>query len=354
MLTTNNINPTAMIQKIPYKNNYSTLTNNSNDATLFTAQIVNCQSANFTKEANSNSTTLAILPEGTEVNVLGMSNNFYKVSYKGTVGYISYQYLSETAGNNFNGKVTYDNQNIMYNGESVNQLNETSPAIVNMANKICANATTNVEKAKAIYVWIAQNISYSTSIENAINNNTATPNESTATYTFNHRTGICEGYAQLYADMCRAEGLQVRVISGLSNGGSGENWGGHAWNQVYLPSLGTSTGWVNVDCTFASSAYTPISKGGAGMSKSNTSYILNPNTITKAVTSVTTKQVGNTIYTTTNYRTWGHLDYFNNPENFNKSHIYLSTINQGFATVRTNNITPSHTDFNKTTSTNLK
>lgn len=353
MLTINNINPTAMVQKIHYKNNNVTINALSNSVPLFTAKIVNCKYAHFTKEATSNSSTLALLPEGIEVNVLGMNNNFYKVSYKGNIGYINYQYLSETTGNNFNGQVTYDNQHIIYNGESINQLNETSPAIVNMANKVCANATTNVEKAKAIYVWIAQNISYSKSIENALDNNTATPNESTATYTFNHRTGICEGYAQLYADMCRAEGLQVRVVSGLSNGGSGDNWGGHAWNQVYLPSLGTSTGWVNVDCTFASSAYTPRSEGGAGMSKSNTSYILNPNTITEAVTSVTTKQVGNTIYTTTNYKTWGNLDYFNNPENFNKSHIYQSIVNQGFATIRTNHITPSYSNFNKTTSNNL-
>lgn len=349
----NNI-PSALQGTI--KNNSYTAPSQNAAATLFTAKVVNCSNTSLNQQPRDNAESLATLSQGTTVDVIGMNGHWYKVSYDGQVGYVNSQYLSETSGNNFKGEIVYDQTGLIVDGQTPAQNNQTSQAIINKANEICANATTNVEKAKAIYVWIAQNISYNYQTENALNNNENVAVQSTATYTFNHRSGICEGYSELYADMCRAEGLQVRLINGISNGGLGNNWAGHAWNQVYLPSLGTPTGWVNVDCTFAASAYTSTSDQGAGEPKGNLSYILNPNTETSYITGVTKKTIGNETITTTHYRTFGHLDYFNNPTNFNASHKEQSIQSQGFGEVQNNNtqVTPIKNTSKTTVGSKIK
>lgn len=101
--------------------------------------------------------------------------------------------------------------------------------------------------------------------------------------------------------MCRAEGIQVRVINGWA-GNPGPN-DGHAWNEVYLPSLGTSTGWVSVDTTFASGAYEH------GYSTSNSNVILDPNS------------------------SW---DYFNDPANLDtgsQHHVVQNIQTQGYGAI---------------------
>ncbi|WP_055070264.1 transglutaminase domain-containing protein [Clostridium massiliamazoniense] len=269
--------------------------------TLFTAQVVNCSDVFLNQQPGDNTGALATLSQGTIVDVIGMSGHWYKVSYNGQIGYIYSQYLSETTGNNFKGKVTYNDNKMTINGQTTAQNNQTSQAIIDKANEICANATTNVEKAKAIYVWIAENITYDNAVDNALEAGENVSEQSTATYTFNNRTGICLGFAELYADMCRAEGIQVRVINGWA-GNPGPN-DGHAWNEVYLPSLGTSTGWVSVDTTFASGAYEH------GYSTSNSNVILDPNS------------------------SW---DYFNDPANLDtgsQHHVVQNIQTQGYGAI---------------------
>lgn len=335
--------------------------------TLYEANVVNCNEVYIrSTPEESNANIVDQVKAGTTLKVIGMSQNYYKVYYNGIIGYVNSEYLSQvikdrtsyqinykvggapqsqeqevySVGKDFEGEVTY-NTNTPVNGQTVAQEEETSPAIANMAHEICKDKTTNVEKAKAIYQWIAQNITYDNNLENEQKagqlSQSQFAEQSTAVYTFNNRTGICEGFSALYNDMCRAVGLEVRTVTGYTNGGLNSNkWGGHAWNQVYLPSLG---GWINVDCTLASDAYTPVSEGGAGMPKSDLNYIFNPNTITEIQLSSKTVYIDGQPYTETSDKTWGNLDYFNNPEHFNTTHRGGTIQTQGFAAVIPNSET---------------
>jgi hypothetical protein len=67
-----------------------------------------------------------------------------------------------------------------------------------------------------------------------------TPEEDgNAEWVFDHRRGICLGYARLFTEIGRAAGLTVATIHGSAGGGS------HAWNAVWIEGS-----WHSVDVTW--------------------------------------------------------------------------------------------------------
>ena len=63
------------------------------------------------------------------------------------------------------------------------------------------------------------------------------------------RHGVCQGYAELFRDMCTLAGLEVNFIGGEATNSSGKTES-HAWNQVKID--GT---WYNVDVTWDDPTY---------------------------------------------------------------------------------------------------
>lgn len=139
--------------------------------------------------------------------------------------------------------------NIIEDGTSLPVAIESDEAINKMADEITKGDTTNLEKAEAIYKWIAYNINYDQKEDTALSNGaTLPPGEISAINTFKNRESVCAGFAELFEAMMIHEKIPVRLVAG--KGYSGTFWGNHMWNQVYIKSLG---GWINVDTTFASS-----------------------------------------------------------------------------------------------------
>ncbi len=113
---------------------------------------------------------------------------------------------------------------------------ETS--IGTLVNYLVKPYNTDIEKARVIYRWIAQNITYDEAtgerIEAGIYSNNP---EQTAEAVFSRRNGVCEGYSRLFKQMAGYAGLQAEYITG---------WGkvdyaylrtkdfkkDHAWNAV--------------------------------------------------------------------------------------------------------------------------
>lgn len=144
------------------------------------------------------------------------------------------------SGQTFNNK----NQVTYYNGITIDEGVKSNSEIDNFARKLVSGVKDDRQKAKILYDWVGQNISYDDNKANEVLNNDYSV-QSGAINTFNTRKGICFDYSCLYAAMCRADGIKVRVITG--KGFNGINWVGHAWNQAYLSSEGK---WINVDTTF--------------------------------------------------------------------------------------------------------
>lgn len=143
---------------------------------------------------------------------------------------------------------TLDKYNIKviqyFNGVTLDEAIATTPEIDSFARELVEDEIDDYKKAKIIYKWIASNIDYDYQKAKEIVNK-ASELESGSIICYQTRKGICFDYSSLYVTMCRAVGVNVRLITGM--GYSGLTWGDHSWNQIYSSK---DQRWVNVDCTF--------------------------------------------------------------------------------------------------------
>jgi len=136
-----------------------------------------------------------------------------------------------------------------FNGVTIDEAVQSTPEIDNLAQQIVGNETDAIKKARLLYEWVCENIDYDKAKAEVVLRDPSSVN-SGAIVTFEERSGVCFDYASLYAAMCRAVDVKVRLVSGL--GYSGEEWGPHVWNQVYDPA---DDRWINVDTTFGNSGF---------------------------------------------------------------------------------------------------
>ena len=86
-------------------------------------------------------------------------------------------------------------------------------------------------KVKIIYKWITRNVKY--------DYRSTDYTKYTAYAALNKKKAVCQGYSSLFYRMCKAAGVDTRIITGSSLGQS------HAWNIVKLGSK-----YYNVDSTW--------------------------------------------------------------------------------------------------------
>lgn len=134
---------------------------------------------------------------------------------------------------------------------------ETS--IQTLVNYLVMPCTTGIEKTRAIYDWIAQNIDYD--VYTYFSGLYKTPNcpDQSAEAVFSRRNGICEGYANLFLKMAGYAGLQTVKVLGwgrtdYTNEGYTKD---HAWNAVKI-----NGEWQLLDATW-----------GAGYSDENNQFV---------------------------------------------------------------------------------
>ena len=160
-------------------------------------------------------------------------NNSFKIVVKEN------SYSKDTLDKNTKGKTI-----VYYNGVTLNEGVRSNKQIDSFARDLVENQSTEEEKAKVVYNWIGNNISYDHDKAYKVLNNEFDV-KSGAIPTFQSKKGICFDYSCLYVAMCRANGIKVRLITG--QGFNGVSWVSHAWNQVYIPE---ENKWINVDTTF--------------------------------------------------------------------------------------------------------
>ncbi|OPX44196.1 transglutaminase-like superfamily protein [Ruminiclostridium hungatei] len=142
-----------------------------------------------------------------------------------------------------------------FNGVTLDDAVKSTPEIDKLALELTKNTEGDYDKSKKLYRWITGNIKYDYEKARKIAKETRDTQSGTI-ICFETRQGICFDYSSLFISMCRANGIKVRLVTGL--GYSGLAWGDHAWNQFYDSQ---AKSWVNVDCTFGVSGnYFDISK----------------------------------------------------------------------------------------------
>ena len=125
---------------------------------------------------------------------------------------------------------------------------------------ICTDEMNDVEKLRAIYKWLALNVSYDqealTTYETYYTNFKETMSEQEAANeasiavrgydswnaegVFNFKKAVCEGYAKSLLIMAKLEGIPTVLVSG----------NGHMWNKVYINGV-----WYGIDATHGDSGF---------------------------------------------------------------------------------------------------
>jgi len=113
-------------------------------------------------------------------------------------------------------------------------IQSTAPEIINLAKTLTENKETEREKAKAIYDYVAKNVSYDV---NKLNTNDFNWDDS-ALKTLDLKTGVRQDYAYLTIALLRASNIEARMIEGFAP----ER---HAWVEANLDGS-----WITMDPTW--------------------------------------------------------------------------------------------------------
>ncbi len=105
-----------------------------------------------------------------------------------------------------------------------------------IAAHLTKDLTTDREKARAIYSWIAQNVEYDTELYYSSDRMYQSSKE-IVSETLTNRKGVCLHYSELFLAMTQAIGLQSSMIGGYTRDVFGDiSKRGHAWNSLQIDS----------------------------------------------------------------------------------------------------------------------
>jgi hypothetical protein len=103
-----------------------------------------------------------------------------------------------------------------------------------IANYISTNFYSKSDKTRAIFIWIASNISYD--LENIFTIDFNETIEEKISKPLITRKGICGNYAALFTDICVKVGIESYVVSGYTKQNGYVSNLSHAWNAAYIDS----------------------------------------------------------------------------------------------------------------------
>ncbi len=143
------------------------------------------------------------------------------------------------------------------------RLSETLTPVA-LAQQLTLSHSNDLQKVKAIFYWITENISYRTRptrsrkkaspvLVEEINDTAALKplDERVAENVLDDRVAVCDGYARLFKTLCIYSGIQAEVINGYARTEATKKIQrfrpNHSWNAVMIDSV-----WHLLDVTWAS------------------------------------------------------------------------------------------------------
>ena len=147
---------------------------------------------------------------------------------------------------------------------ALNTPEEFTYSVETLSQYLSAEALSEKEKVRAIYIWIANNIAYDDTAffqgqrgylhENAQHFQKQQPEQ-----VLKNRIAVCEGYANLFKALCEKADIQAEIVTGYCKGEDGKLADMfHAWNVVKV-----ADEWQMIDVTW----------GAGGLDTQNNRYI---------------------------------------------------------------------------------
>ncbi|WFA07692.1 transglutaminase-like domain-containing protein [Tissierella sp. Yu-01] len=150
--------------------------------------------------------------------------------------------LQNTSGNKYK-VLKKDNVSISNNSIDV-YLSSSQPIywknkdkLIELADTLTKDLTTDRERVEAVYRYIVDNIKYDYNKINTI----STDYVPDLNEVIISKKGICYDYSALFAGILRSEGIHAKLVKGYRSNLSAY----HAWNEVFLDGS-----WVIVDTTY--------------------------------------------------------------------------------------------------------
>ena len=129
------------------------------------------------------------------------------------------------------------------------KLNYSGSSVTELAELLSRNAVTESDKARIIYAWITQHITYDIAAYNEAIANDKYPDVS-PTKVLRDRTTICSGYSNLYQALAERMGLDGAIVIGYAKGATPPEDPrfknvNHSWNSIKIDG-----DWYLLDATF--------------------------------------------------------------------------------------------------------
>lgn len=111
--------------------------------------------------------------------------------------------------------------------------------------RVVAPFTSETEKVRAIFIWVTDNIKYDIKALE-VNPKDRDPNDQNPDVVLKRGKAVCEGYANLFQELCSKAGIQSLLATGNTKRPNGSiPWIGHAWNLVKADGK-----WHHIDATW--------------------------------------------------------------------------------------------------------
>lgn len=143
---------------------------------------------------------------------------------------------------------------------------------VDISNFIKTNFSSDKDKTRAIFIWIASNIEYD--VANMFAINFYELQEEKIAKSLRTRKGICENYAALFTDICNRCGIKSYVVEGYTKQNGFADYIPHAWSAARVDSA-----WYLFDPTWGSGY---VSGGKFYKRISNSYYKVEPSVLVKS------------------------------------------------------------------------
>lgn len=135
-----------------------------------------------------------------------------------------------------------------------------------IADYVTANFTTDSERVRAIFAWVAANIRYD--VENMFAINFYENRQDKITKALKSRKGVCDNYAYVFSDICTKSGIKSFVIEGYTKQNGFADYIPHAWCAAMV-----NGAWFMFDPTWGSGY---VSNGKFYKKINNTFFKANP------------------------------------------------------------------------------
>jgi hypothetical protein len=119
-----------------------------------------------------------------------------------------------------------------------------------LASYIKQNFSGDTTRIRAIYIWIADHISYDVQRLAAMEKNPDNPPQ-TISEVLKTRSAVCQGYSELFVALCKGVGINANLVSGYTKNQGKVNPISHAWvaaefdGQWYLFDPTWGAGYIN-------------------------------------------------------------------------------------------------------------